>query len=239
VLLVSLALQLPPVDPLPQMLGTLGGMAALWLVAARLGWLRNAGIARLGDWRVWLVALAALIYTVAVYQLAFFGRLGFDLGLLVRSADARSALLREAVVGVVEESLFRGILLYALVRVWGHTRRGRVAGVAVAALVFGLLHALQGLVGRPGPIVGLVILDSLLSGIWLSGLVLQGGSIWPGVVIHALSNFAVVFGSRISPVNEPVVLAYAWVTLGDLLLAFLALWALLRLPRRRPAEETI
>lgn len=42
--------------------------------------------------------------------------------------------------------------------------------------------------GQPAPVVGLLVLDSFLAGIFYAAVVLRGRSIWPVVAIHLLLN---------------------------------------------------
>jgi membrane protease YdiL (CAAX protease family) len=100
-------------------------------------------------------------------------------------------LLRSAVAGSAEEILFRGFLLYVLVRAWGGTRRGRLAAVSVPALIFGLTHTIQALGGNSAGATLMTMVSSVVSGLWWGALVLLGGSLWPAVVIHAAANASV------------------------------------------------
>lgn len=79
---------------------------------------------------------------------------------------------------VVEEVAFRGyVLTRASAIVPGHVSAW--AGVVVAALLFGLIHTEQGLVG-----VALTTLDGLFFG-WLR---LRFGSVWAPVLAHGMNN---------------------------------------------------
>lgn len=78
---------------------------------------------------------------------------------------------------VVEEVLFRGVLLSALLRRW------RVGwSVAVSSLLFALIH-LPGLQYQWYALPDLVLLAMMLA--WLR---LRSGSIWPAVLAHAVNN---------------------------------------------------
>lgn len=126
--------------------------------------------------------------------------------------------MRQVVVGFVEETMFRGILLYALVRVWGGSRRGMLAAIGMTALLFGTLHSLQALAGNDGLQLVLTILNCVVAGIWLGAMVLWGGSVWPAVLLHALSNAIVqltfLSGTAHGFIDNGLVLA----TLADLVL---------------------
>jgi membrane protease YdiL (CAAX protease family) len=215
---------------LAQSLGTLAATGLLLLLAWRLGWLRPAGISRLGGWRVWLLTLALLLYVCGAYHYAFFGTPLFDVGLLIRLPEARAILLRQLVVGLVEETLFRGVVLYALVRAWGTTRRGLFAAVVTPALLFGIPHILQLTTGRALAATLAVIVNGVVSGFWLGALVRRWGSLWPGVILHALSNMVASVGALALPNVLPPASATVLATLLEAPLVALAAWWLLRLP---------
>ncbi|MFC5438004.1 CPBP family intramembrane glutamic endopeptidase [Rhodanobacter umsongensis] len=91
-----------------------------------------------------------------------------------------------AVVSVgplVEELLFRGVLLSALLERWGIGR-----GVAISSLAFALIH-LPGL-----DFQWYALPDLLLLALVLTWLRLRSGSIWPGVLAHGLNNLLGVAG---------------------------------------------
>jgi len=193
--LAASALKLPFADGLPQSLGTLAITACLLWAMGRWGWLRPAGVSVPGSGRLWLVTAGLTILVVVAYQLAFFHQIVVDFSTAIGSDEARAILGRCSVVGFVEETLFRGFILYALVRVWGHTRRGLLAAISVPALIFGLLHILQLLAGNPPDDTLMTMLNAFVGGLWYGALVLLGGSIWPAVLIHAATNAAVQIGA--------------------------------------------
>lgn len=82
------------------------------------------------------------------------------------------------VAPVVEEIIFRGILLVPLNR-----RLGPAAAVAISSLAFGLMH-----VADPASVVPLALLGALLA-----MLRLRDGSLGPPILLHVLNN-AVAFG---------------------------------------------
>lgn len=215
---------------LAQSLGTLAATGLLLLLARRLGWLQCLGLTRLGSRRIWLLTLAIVLYFYVAYRYAFFGTLAADLGLLIGLPDTYSIFARQMVVGFVEETLFRGFLLYALVRVWGTSRRGLLAAATLPALLFGSLHILQLATGNELAATLLTIVLAAFSGIWLGALVLRGGSLWPAVIIHATSNMVVNIGALAVPSYVPPTDAFIVAALLELPLVFLGGWWLLRRP---------
>ena len=156
------------------------------------------------------------------------GDLSFNFGIFARSETARGILLRDGVVGFVEETLFRGIILHVLVRAWGRSRRGLLLSVLVQAALFAVPHLLQAMAGSSWYQVFMVVVNGFVSGIWWGVLVLLGGSLWPVMLLHGLSNLSVQVRSLSSASIEPAIAAYGRATLLELPLALLAIWLLLR-----------
>lgn len=82
---------------------------------------------------------------------------------------------------MVEELLFRGVLLSALLQRWGST-----AAIGLSSLAFALAH----LPGLGWQVFALP--DLLLLALALAWLRLRSGSIWPGVVAHGANNLLAV-----------------------------------------------
>lgn len=89
------------------------------------------------------------------------------------------ALAGFVVQGSTEEILTRGYLMQATVRRWG-----LVAGVAVQAVVFALLHGLN-----PGSGV-LALVNLVLVAVFLAGWALLEGGLWGVCAWHAVWNWA-------------------------------------------------
>ena len=84
------------------------------------------------------------------------------------------------VPAVCEELFFRGFLLSAL---RAHLRPGRA--VAASALVFGLFHVIA--VAHDALFLERLLPTTLL-GLVLGWVCVRSGSLWPGIVLHALHN---------------------------------------------------
>jgi membrane protease YdiL (CAAX protease family) len=230
-------LQVPIVEDVPQSIGMLGATFALLAIMGRMGWWRSIGIARFGGWRVWLITLLLLTYMILAYWYGFFGNVSFDPDIFVRSAEARGMLAREGIVGFVEETLFRGIILYALARVWGRSRNGLIASVIVQAALFGALHMLHAGAGSPLSTALMVVMNSFVSAVWWGIVVLRWKSLWPTIVLHGLSNASVMIKGLSSASIEPVTMAYIQATALELPLLILGLWLLWRTPTHSEIEE--
>ena len=207
--IASSALRKPYGDATTGTLGRLAVMACtLWLVW-RLGWLAASGVTRLGSGPVWLLALGGLIYFASANLYAFYGKVAFDLSTIARLPDTRAIVLTHIIVSLCEEILFRGLVLYALTRVWGHTRVGLVGSVLLTGLLFALMHITQVFTHGISPASALVLtLQTFLTSIWWGALVLLGGSIWPAVVLHFVVNAVVALQGLAVPMIEPDILAY-------------------------------
>jgi membrane protease YdiL (CAAX protease family) len=204
---------------------TLAIVALLW----RLGWLRAAGVARVGTWQVWLVTLGATAYEIVVALWAFFGSLRLD---GVASLDALAMPLAGLTAGIVEEIVFRGAILYAFVRVWGNSRRGLFQSALLSAVLFGALHAVNAAFGKALPLALLQILNATLSAVLYAALVLKGGSVWPIVFWHAALNTVVNLQVAATPGFAETIPGNLLIVLFDLPLLVYGLLLLRRMPLR-------
>jgi hypothetical protein len=232
--LAACLLHTSPVGALALSLGTLTATACVLVLMRSWRSLRPAGVTVLGGWRLWLVTAGLAIYIILSYQLAFFGRVALKPAMLWAGGEPGVHLLRSAVAGTAEEILFRGCLLYALVRAWGGTRRGRLAAVSVPALIFGLTHAIQALGGNTAGATLMTMVSSVVSGLWWGALVLLGGSLWPAVVIHAAANASVQIAAASLGGLEAGLADYALATAAGLPLAIGALGLLMWLGSSSP-----
>ncbi|MBN1250214.1 MAG: CPBP family intramembrane metalloprotease [Anaerolineae bacterium] len=193
-LLVTLGYPLHFLFPDTEVGRTLGDAAAraaafiaLSLLIWALGWLRRSGLGRWGSHLLWWLAAIPGTYLTLAELFAFTGNVFWPRS---SSPMAVPELLNTLAGAALEEALFRGLILTAMVLAWGDTHRGIAKAVVVSSLLFGATHLTNVLI-RP---VGVVILQALLvslPGIFYGALLLRGGSLWPGVVIHWISNAAI------------------------------------------------
>ncbi len=207
----------------------LAAAACTLLLAWRLGWLKASGIARLGRWQVWLIALVGLVYFAWASLYALYGKPAFDFYDLLLLPEARPILLTQLAVSLSEEFLFRGLVLYTLVRAWGHTRRGKFGALLLSSLLFALLHLLQVFTSGLSIDAALVmVVETLMIAVWWGALVLWGGSLWPAILSHLLINALPAIQGLSMPLLEPTSLAYTRLLLFSFPLALLGLWLALR-----------
>jgi membrane protease YdiL (CAAX protease family) len=205
---------------------------ALW----RFGWLDAAGITRPGNWQVWLLTTFALLYLSGVYLFLRFGYVQFSSPEL---AVALPISLRVFFGGLLEEIVFRGIILYALLRKWGGSLRGIVASVFVSALVFGLLHFGNAISPfTPFSFAAWQVLHAFLLAVWLGTLVLRWHSIWPAVAVHSCLNVVSVVTTWSSRGSETAVSAYVFPILMQLPLVIFGVFLLLQSKPRPVVPDT-
>jgi len=224
------------IDSLPQSAGSLSATIYILVIAWQFGWLRSSGIGSIGNIKAWLIALIAFTYLIAAYSFAFFGDFSIDINPFISNAS-QPIIFRQIIVGIVEEILFRGVLLYALVRVWGGSRRGLFSAVLLSALLFGSIHLLQAFAGRSIGVALIAALESTVSGMWWGAFVILWGTMWPIAAIHAGSNAFVL----IKGLNYPGLMfsyqEYSFAIILQLPLVVLSLYWLLKTAPRPVIPE--
>ena len=227
--IASRAFHKPYGDATAGTMGRLAVTACVLLLLWRLRWLEASGVARSGSWQVWLLALGGIGYFASASLYSVFGKVAFDFSSLVRLPDARTAITTQFVVGLSEEVLFRGLVLYTLARVWGNAKQGLIAGVVLAALLFSVLHITQVFTHEVSLSSALsLILEGCAISMWWGALVVLGGSIWPAVMLHFVVNAVVAVQGLTVPMVEPGALAYQRMLWFSIPLAVLGIWLLMR-----------
>jgi uncharacterized protein len=113
-------------------------------------------------------------------------------------------VLFSLVVGLAEETFFRGLILPTLLPV------GIWRAVLISAVLFAVPHLLNAVGGAWDPLF--TVADSVAAfgiGIAFAALLIRTGSIWPLIGIHALVNFTALLslGSLFIPAQSPAELA--------------------------------
>jgi len=153
----------------------------------RFGWLKASGFTSLGKIRIWGVVFIVLIYLIVVEVYAYTGDLSYT---IENPSLASATLLDHLGTGLVEETMFRGFVLVAMVVAWGDTKSGQVRAILLSSAFFGVMH-LFNLFVRPAGIVLVQAIVVSLPGILYAALTLTARSIWPAILIHWLTNAAV------------------------------------------------
>ncbi|MFC1961974.1 lysostaphin resistance A-like protein [Chloroflexota bacterium] len=223
-MLAMVVFRVDQTDPIVAPIGILTATLFLVFLLWRFGWLKAAGVAFWGCWKGWAVALFLLIYYLLELTYSFFGEISFDVPIAAVSGLRVPSLF---IGGMFEEILFRGVILYALVSVWGTTRKGVLQAVAISALLFGGIHSLNAISGDPSEIPGQIAI-ALFESIWWAAIVLRWGSIWPTVFIHVVTNWALQTQALGFPDYHGTVNSYTFAIILELPLALLGVWLILR-----------
>lgn len=134
------------------------------------GWRSNAGYA-------WLW-LAGPIW------LAILTPLGLAAGNLAETPGRAPLWFACALlVGLNEETVFRGFLLNGL-----KGRIGAFGAALVSSALFGLVHAINALVGADSEFLVAQMAAAFGTGLVLSAVTLRAGSVWPAVFLHAAAD---------------------------------------------------
>ena len=99
--------------------------------------------------------------------------------------------------GIVEEAVFRGVLMTALERRWGRT-----AAVLIPSVLFGVLHILDNDLDAASAIQ--LLIAGTMVGVLFSLVTLETGSIWSSALIHGVWNSVILGVLHIGPE------AYRW-----------------------------
>lgn len=233
-------LQKPYDDAVPSILGRVFVVICGILLIWKLGWLETARITCLGSWQVWLFTLGGLVYYAYTSLYAFYGSASFDFLILARLPASRIIVLTQFMVALNEEILFRGIVLYVLIRSWGNTTRGRIGSVLLSSLLFATLHATQIFTDRLEPSAAWVLVPgTFVISIWWGALVLAGGSIWHAVLLHFVGNAAVVVQGLSTPMLESEHLVYERLMWFSLLLGLIGIGLLIKAVSEKAGWKTL
>jgi len=166
-------------------------MFLLWC----FGWIKTAGFASLGHKQVWLFAIVMMVYNSIFAVYAFTGSFKFGLP----SIDLTLAVIFFTfTTSLLEETMYRGLVLTALVKAWGSTRKGLFAVAIVSGSFWASLH-LVNLIVSPFPVVALQIVGMVIPGFVYAALVLYGRSIWPVITFHWMVNAMVTLQAVQNP----------------------------------------
>jgi membrane protease YdiL (CAAX protease family) len=234
----SSALGRPYGDPATLTVGRLAAAACFVFVLWRLRWLGASGVARLGTWPVWLVALGGTAYAAAASLYSFFGRAAVDLSGLARHPEAGATVVSLSAGALSEEILCRGLVLYALVRVWGTSRGGTIGSAVVASLLFAVLHLTHVFTyGVSFSSASLLTVQTFVVAIWWAALVVRSGSIWPAVFAHFVVNMVVALQQLTMPMIGDASVVHGRLLVFSLLLGVLGIWMLARASLRSHLPE--
>ena len=161
--------------------------AAFALLLWRFGWLETSGLTRSPSGWAWLVFLGLFVFKLFGELYAFTG----DMSLILPASPLTTATaVYPITTSLVEETMYRALVLIAMLLAWGNTKTGIVKSVLLSSLLFGLLHMFNVLV-RPFGVVLFQAVVASLPGVFYAVIVLKGRSLWPPILFHWLTNAAV------------------------------------------------
>jgi membrane protease YdiL (CAAX protease family) len=210
-----------------QILGGLTSTLIFVFILLRFGWLTAAGFTWFAGGRSWLPILLLLVYAMIAAIYAYFGDFRFDLS---RPKLAGVVAVNQMTVGLVEETAFRGLVMYAFVRIWGDSNWGLVGSVLLSAVFFGAAHLVWLVFGNPPLQTVLKSLSAFEGGICYGTFVLASGSIWPAVVFHGLLNAVVSLKLIDKPEYKETVSSGIRMVLLNLPIVIYAMYLLWKMP---------
>jgi len=173
------------------------------------GWLRTAGYLSLGRTQIWPLVIGLIIYN-AIFGV-FAHTLSFRIGLPPIKLTI-AILFFSSATSLVEETMYRGLLLTAMVKAWGSNPRGLYAAALLSGFTFASLHFLN-LIIRPFPVVAMQVISMTMVGFVYAAIVLASRSIWPVIVFHWLVNASVNLQASLNPNFEETTTGWAIFTL--------------------------
>jgi len=100
-------------------------------------------------------------------------------------------------IGLFEEFTFRGVLLGGLTSVWGSTRRGLIACIAVSSLAFGCAHVEWWAIDLADPLqLAQALLKVCQTGtyaLFLGTMACASRELWGVACLHGLNDFLLLF----------------------------------------------
>lgn len=162
----------------------------------------------------WAVAAVLLPVLVSVVYLLFPGSFvsePLDTGIKLAFVT-RGIFIAGVGAGVVEELLFRGLLMNAVIK-----NCGRVVGIFVPSVLFASLHIIGMNFGLLSCIQ--VMVAGTMVGVMFSLIALEGRSIWNSAIVHAVWNMIIIGGGLTigTEVNEYSISSYVLETQNFLL----------------------
>jgi membrane protease YdiL (CAAX protease family) len=214
-LLSTLSWPITQIYPYPQDYEVGAALAKLVIATCFLlllwgfGWLKISGFTSPGRKQTWRWMIVLMVYNLIFGIYAFTG--SFRMGL--PSVGLTLAILFFAIAtSLLEETMYRGVLLTAMIKAWGSSRKGLFAAAIISGLFFASLHFFNLLI-RPFPVVALQVLGMTMVGFVYAAIVMSGKSIWPVVVFHWVINASVSLQASQNPNFEETTTAWLIFTL--------------------------
>jgi len=211
-------------DTTTLIIGHLAGIICVFILLWRLGWLKGAGITRSGTYQTWLIAIIGTIYFALASLYSFYGTPSFDFSNLFNLSSSGGILIMQTMVCIDEELLFRGAILYILVRGWGNTQKGLFGSVILMSAIFGLFHIIWFISSGITLATSFLLAEAIIISIWWAAMVLKGGSIWPAFLAHFVVNTVVALQGISEKIIQPDLQIYIKLLLFSLPLGIIGFW---------------
>jgi membrane protease YdiL (CAAX protease family) len=208
-------------------IGHLAGIICVFILIWRLGWLKGAGITQFGTYQTWLIAIIGTVYFALASLYSFYGKLAFDFSNLFNLSSSCGILTTQTLVCIDEEMLFRGAILYILVRSWGNTQKGKFGSVLLMSAIFALFHIIWFISSGISLATVLLLAEATIISIWWSAMVLKGGSIWPAFFAHFVINAIVAVQGISNQIIQPELNAYILLLLFSIPLGLFGFWLII------------
>jgi membrane protease YdiL (CAAX protease family) len=215
-------------DPIILFIGHSAGIICVYIFIWRLGWFKGAGITRSGTYQTWIVTIIGTIYFALASLYSFYGKLAFDFSSLLHLTSSGGIIAMQTVVCIDEEMLFRGAILYILVRSFGNTQKGIFGSVILMSVIFALFHLIWFISSGISLTTILFLIEAIIISIWYAGMVLKGGSIWPAFLAHFVVNTVVALQGISGTIIHPDLQVYIKLLLFSLPLGITGFWLTLR-----------
>ena len=211
-------------------------LVLLW----QFDWLKVTGVARFGDYKIWLIVIAGTVYFTIASLYSFYDKISFDLSNLKEFPTSLSIIKTNTAVCLNEEILFRGAVLFILIQSWGNTKKGKIGSVILTSGIFALLHIYQVFAyGLSGTSALFVPLETFIISIWWAFLVLVGKSIWPAFIAHFVVNTVLAIEGISQSIIQPDFHAYYKIFLFSIPLGIIGVWGILRLPTNKKNNHNL
>jgi len=216
-------------DTITLIIGHLAGIVFVLVFLWRYKWLRVSGIANLGTWQIWFVAIIGTVYFAFASFYSFYGAFGVNLDNLTDFTQSINTILTNIASCIDEEFLFRGAVLYVVLQGWHSKKSGNISSALFVSGVFALFHFLHVVFWNLSLLaVVFLILETFIIAIWWSSLVIKGVSIWPAVFSHFLINAFLGMQDEGKTLAQPEYLFNLKLLLFSLPLGITGLWIIKR-----------
>ena len=151
----------------------------LLIVVASYKWWRQVGLKGPDSWRDLRLLWLPVAFLILIWMLV-------ESSGLPEGQAFWFILINTLLVGISEELMFRGILFFGVASKFDWKR-----AVWITAMVFGLIHALNGFITGN---IGAALLQALMAslfGVWTVALRLRLNTIFPLIILHWLWDFGV------------------------------------------------